>query len=445
MEAQLERLEGDRVRLTVEVPASEVHHAVEHATSDLAERVRVPGFRPGKVPRAVLVQRIGRDRVYSEAVESHIGSWFWNAARTNRLRPKAPPDYDYELPAGDGESWSFTAEFPNQGSVEPADWTKLEVARLEPEVSDEAVEAELAVLQQSVASLSPVEGRLARGGDVAVVDIVSDDGPGQRDYVIEVGSERLLPELDDAITHLLAGDTDTVSLPRSDGTEQAISITLKELYERVLPPLDDSLATSASEFDTFDDLRADVVSNIEAQLEKEAEARFRVAAVDELLKASKVEVPSLVVDVRTRDLLNSFVRELELRGVDPVSYLRAAGVTGAELEQRFRDEAANSIGRELVLEGVADKLGIDVSDDDIRHDLLEDGETEEDVEEFMEAGGADRVRGDLRLKKAVDRVAAEVTPISQELANARESIWTPGKEESGAAEKTLWTPGGKER
>ncbi|MCP6769098.1 trigger factor family protein, partial [Klebsiella pneumoniae] len=84
MEAQLERLEGDRVRLTVEVPAAEVHHAVEHATSDLAERVRVPGFRPGKVPRQVLVQRIGRDRVYSEAVESHIGSWFWSAARTNR-------------------------------------------------------------------------------------------------------------------------------------------------------------------------------------------------------------------------------------------------------------------------------------------------------------------------------------------------------------------------
>src|SRR5262249_36230963 len=154
---------------------------------------------------------------------------------------------------------------------------------------------------------------------------------------------------------------------------------------------------------TFDELRADVVSNIEAQLEEEAEARFRVAAVDELLKASEVEVPGLVVDVRTRDLLNTFVRQLELRGVDPVSYLRAAGVTGPELEQRFRDEAIHSLGRELVLEGVADKLGLEVSDDEIRSDLLEDGETEEDVEEFMEAGGADRVRDDLRLKKAVDR------------------------------------------
>jgi len=220
---------------------------------------------------------------------------------------------------------------------------------------------------------------------------------------------------------------------------------LKELHERVLPPLDDSFAESASEFDTFDELRADIVGRIEAQLEKEAEAHFRVAAVDELLKASKVDVPDLVVDVRTRDLLNAFVRQLEVRGIDPVAYLRAAGVGGAELEQRFREEAIHSLGRELVLEGVADKLGIEASDDDIRADLLGDGESEEDVDEFLEAGGADRVRADIRLKKALDRVAAEVTPISRELANARESIWTPGKEEGGTAEKKLWTPGDKER
>jgi trigger factor len=445
MGAQLERLEGDRVRLTVEVPAAEVHHAVEHATSDLAERVRVPGFRPGKVPRQVLVQRIGRDRVYSEAVESHIGSWFWSAARTSRLRPKEAPAYDYQLPAGDSEAWSFTAEFANQGAVEPADWTTLEVPRLEPEVTDEIVEGELGVLQHTVATLSPIDGRLAREGDVAVVDILSEEGPGQRDYVVEIGSERVLPELEDAITHLLVGDTDTVSFPRSDGSEQNIAITLKELHERVLPPLDDSFAASASEFDTFDELRADIVSRVEAQLEDEADARFRVAAVDELLKASEVDLPDLVVEVRTRDLLNAFIRQLELRGIDPVAYLRAAGVSGAELEQRFREEAIHSLGRELVLEGVADRLGIEVSDDDIRADLLEDGESEEDVDEFMEAGGGDRVRDDVRLKKALDRVAAEVTPISPELANARESIWTPGKEEGSVAQKKLWTPGDKER
>ncbi len=256
MEAQLERLEGDRVRLTVEVPASEVHHAVEHATHDLAERVRVPGFRAGQGaapgadpadrprPRLLGGGRVAHRELVLErraleppAAEGAAGVRL-RAARGRRARPG-----------------SFTAEFPNQAAVEPADWTKLEVPRLEVEVTDEVVEAELAELQRTVASLSPVEGRLAHTDDVAVVDVISEDGPGQRDYVVEVGSERLLPELEDAIKHLLPGDTDVVAFGSPDGAPQNISVTLKELYERVLPPLDDSLATSASEFDTFDELQ----------------------------------------------------------------------------------------------------------------------------------------------------------------------------------------------
>src|ERR1700745_769313 len=100
MEAQLEQLRGARGRLAVEVPASEVNHAVEHATHDLADRVRVPGFRAGKVPHEVLLQRVGKQRLLSEAVESHIGSWFWTAARNQRVRPTEPPSYQYELPSG---------------------------------------------------------------------------------------------------------------------------------------------------------------------------------------------------------------------------------------------------------------------------------------------------------------------------------------------------------
>jgi trigger factor len=446
MEAQLEQLGGDRVRLTVEVPASEVHHAVEHATHDLADRVKVPGFRAGKVPREVLLQRIGRQRLLSEAVETHISSWFWSAARTNRLRPTQQPDYDYELPTASDESWQFKAEFPVQPPVVPADWTTLEVPKLDVEVndSDEVVQAQLTQLQGVAATLSAVEDRPARPGDVAVVDIFSDEGTGQRDYVLELGAARLADEIEERIRGLLVGDTDQVPWQGRDGVEHNVAVTLKELYEKVLPPLDDSLAAEVSEFDTLDQLRADIVERIRKLLEREVENQFRVTAVDELLRASKVEPASLVVEMRTRDLLNAFVRQLEARGVDPVGYLRAAGVSGAELEQRFREEAAQSIGRELLLEAVADKLAIDVTDDEIRADLKEDGESEEDIEEFFTAGGADRVRPDLRLKKAVDRIAAEVKPISQELANARESIWTPGKEEGVATEKKLWTPGDKE-
>ena len=116
LEAQLERLEGDRVRLTVEVPAHEVHHAIRHTDQRPRGAGFASGFRPGKVPPGAR-QRIGRDRVLGGR-RVHIGSWFWNAARSNRLRPKAQPAYDYQLPGGDSEAWTFTAEFPNQDAVE---------------------------------------------------------------------------------------------------------------------------------------------------------------------------------------------------------------------------------------------------------------------------------------------------------------------------------------
>jgi trigger factor len=440
MEAQLEQLEGDRARLTVEVPAGEVQHAVEHAKHDLADRVKVPGFRAGHVPPEVLLSRIGKQRIYSEAVESHISSWFWSAARTNRLRPTQQPDYTYELPDTDDQAWKFTAEFPVQAAVEPADWTKLEVPRLEVEVSDEVVEQQLEALQAINASLTQVE-RPARFGDVAVVDIASDTGPGQRDYVIELGTERLVEELEKGIRDLVPGDSEVVAWQGGDGSPRSAEVTLKELYEKVLPPLDDDFAHLASEFDKLDELRADVTERIRVLLEGEVENRFRSDAVDELIKATEVRPASLLVEMRTRDLINAFIRQLDASGIDPGAYLQAAGISGADLENRLRAEAANSIGRELVLEGVADKLGIQVSDDEIRSELKDEGESDEDIEEFMAAGGADRVRPDIRLKRALDRVAAEVTPISQELASARESIWTPGKEEGVAAEKKLWTPG----
>jgi trigger factor len=309
METQVEQLEGDRVRLTVEVPAHDVHHAVTHATHDLAERVRIPGFRQGKVPMPVLVSKVGKQRVYAEAVESHIGSWFWSAASRTRVRPTEQPQYEYELPSSDDEGWRFTAEFNVQAKPEPPDWSELEVPKDEVEVPEDVVAASLEELQRTVAELSPVEGRPAAEGDVAVVDIAADEG-AHRDYVVELGVERLMDEIEEGIRGLLVGDTEQVTWELGNGSTAGADVTLKELYEKVLPPLDDDFARAASEFDTLDDLRGDVEGKIREQLEEDAEGRFRQAAVDELVKASKVDPAGLVVEVRTRELLSAFVRSL---------------------------------------------------------------------------------------------------------------------------------------
>src|ERR1051326_4156996 len=143
VEAQVEELSDNRVRLTVEVPQADLKHAVEHATSDLARSAKVPGFRKGKVPTQVLEARIGRERIFTEAVESHIGGWFLNAAASNRIRPVAAPEYDYDVPDSEDADFSFTATVSAQPKPAPADWTKLEVGYAEPEVPQEVVDGEL--------------------------------------------------------------------------------------------------------------------------------------------------------------------------------------------------------------------------------------------------------------------------------------------------------------
>jgi trigger factor len=141
--------------------------------------------------------------------------------------------------------------------------------------------------------------------------------------------------------------------------------------------------------------------------------------------------------------VTGLARSLQARGVDADTYFQMTGLTPETLEQRLRVEAAQSVARELVLETVADQLGIEVTDDEIREGLRTAGEADDEIEEFMAQGGADRVRDDLRMQKALDRIAAEVKPISPELHEARESIWTP-EQERPAADTKLWTPGSKE-
>jgi trigger factor len=443
MATRLEQLADDKVKLTVEVPAHDVHHAVEHAASDLAASVRIPGFRKGRVPMPLLVQRVGKDRIYTEAVESHIGGWFWNAATRARVNPVAQPEYEYSLPRSDKEDWRFSATVAVHPKPEPADWTKLEVPKAAVEVPQEAVQAELEELQRTVAELAPVQGRGAREDDVAVIDIAAEDGFAQRDLVVEVGAGRLVDEMDNAIRGLGVGQSREVAYEGVDQAPRRATVTVKEIHERVLPPLDDTVARAASEFDTLDDLRAQIEDNLRVQIEDEVEGQFRAAVVDELVRASKVNPEGPLVELRTRELLSGFVRTLESRGIDADSYFRLTGQSDSELVQRLHSEAAASVARELVLDAVADKLEIEVSDEEIRAELEEAGEDAPDIDAFIERGGADAVRDDLRLKRALDRVVAEVTPIAPELHEARETIWTPEKEQAAEAPK-LWTPGSKE-
>jgi trigger factor len=448
MSSQVEELGENRVRLTVDVSAHELEHAVEHAANDLSESVKIPGFRKGKVPMPVLVSKVGKDRIWVEAVESHIGGWFWSAASRTRLRPISPPEYDFALPTTDKEPWSFSATIEVQPTPEIVDWTTLEVPRAEAEVPQELVDQELEALRQSVAELVPADDRPAREGDTLVIDLQSPSGEAQSDTVVELGAGRLVEEIEAALVGASVGETKEVSYDLADESGAAVEITIKHINEKVLPELDDELARSASEFDTLADLRADVEGRILVAVEEEIDSAFRTAAVDALVTASNVAGAGPLVETRARELLDGFVRSLGRRGIDPETYFEVTGQSPQVLVAQMHDEAGRSVARELALEAVADRAGIEVSDDEVKALIREQAEAagddpEQVIEDIWAHGHQESLREDLRLRGALDRLVADVKPISLDLAEARDKLWTPDKENT-EPEKKLWTPGSKE-
>jgi trigger factor len=445
---QIEELADNKVRLKVDVPREDMRHAVEHATSDLAGSVKIPGFRQGKVPPQVLRARLGQERLMTEAVESHIGGWFWNAAANTNIRPVAQPEYDYDLPASEDDEWSFTATVDVQPKPEVVDWTTLEVPYVEAEIPPEVVDQEIEVLRETVADLAPVDGRPAQTGDVVVVDAVEESGETQRDLVLELGSGRLLEDVERALIGASAGDTRGVEYSLPDGSTRTTQVTVKEIKEKVLPPADDELAKAATELDTYEELRNDLESRLREQLEDELDAAFRAEAVDRLVLASGATASGPLVDARARELLNQLGRSLDRRGISADLYLQLTGQTPEQLAEGVRAEAAQSVARELVLEAAADKLDLQVPDEQVEQ-LIRDQATsvEEDPEPLLldlrESGRFEQLRDDMRLRDALDRIAGEVKRIEPEVAAAREAIWTPEKEKPEPAKK-LWTPGSKE-
>jgi trigger factor len=440
----VEELPGNKVRLTVDVPRQDVHHAVEHAASDLAASVKIPGFRKGKVPMPVLVSRVGRERLYTEAIESHISAWFWDAATRSGIRPAEGPDLDYELPASDKEDWRFTATVPVLPKPELPDWKELEVPAADVEVPEDLVAAELDALRGTVAELSPVTDRPAQPGDTIIADLVREDGESQRDYVIELGSGRLVPELEQQLVGMSAGESNELRFETGDDRLVVVQATLKEVKEKVLPPLDDELARAASEFDTLAELRAEIEGRLREQIEAQVNENFRRDALDAVVDATKVDPSGPLVDARTRTLVRELDDLMRRRGGSLDTYLQLTGGSPEELVARLHEQARRSVAGELVLAAAADELGIEISDEQVDEAIRDRFEEPEKViEQLRESGLYEQERESLRMAAALDRIATEVKRIPLEQAQAREAIWTPDKEKP-ATDTKLWTPGSKE-
>jgi trigger factor len=459
LQTKVTELPDSRVRLDAEVPSTEIESRLQRTAAQLGRELKLPGFRQGKVPAAMVIQRMGREAVLEQAVRDSLPEWYEEAILRSGVSTVGDPKLDLtELPAA-GEPLSFSIEVGTTPRAKLGRYTELEVGRREPEVPAEAVQAELDRLRDQFARLDTVE-RPAELGDHVVVDFVGRvDGEefkgGQaRDYMLELGGGRLIEGFEEQLVGAQAGESRTVEVefpgeyPAEElrGRQAAFEVDVKDVKRKDLPELDDDFASEASEFDTIDELRADIAHKLEHAQEHTIEDEFREAAVDAAVAEAELELPEDLVGARAEEMWERTERMLAAQGIAPETYLQASGRTREDMVQEAREEAGQQLAREAVLEAVADAEGIEVSDDELLEVIARSAEREDTKPEKLlarlkESGRDVALRRDLRLRKAVDVVAGSAKPIEPGKAAAREKIWTPDKQRKEEGSSQLWTPG----
>ena len=458
-------LEEDHVRLDVAVPGDEVRRQMERAVRELGREVRVPGFRPGKAPAEVIVQRVGREAVVQEMLKGALGGWYSEAVSEAGVVPIDDPELDLEDVPEEGDL-TFTAKVRVRPKATLGEYKGLEVGKADPEVPEGALDQQLEALRERAARLVPVD-RPARTGDFLVIDFDGSAGGKRlrnatsRDYLVELGGGRLVGEFDARLAGMSAGETVEfpVTYGDADGRDELrgrtvdYEVTVKQVQERELPELDDDLAIGVSEFDTMDELRADVQRRLDEAAEADADELFRRMVIDAAVAKATVDVPAVMVDRRIGTILQQTASQLP-EGVSFEQYLAAGGRTLEQLVEELRPDAESAVRRELVVEAVADAEGIEVADEEVEEQVRADAEAtgrapERLIHDLQHHGGWETLRQDLRLKRAVEVLTSTATPIPMQQAEARERLWTPDDARQEQAETAgkpaaagkLWTPG----
>ncbi len=297
MKSALETLSPTRVKMTVEVPFEELKPSLDAAIKHIGEHIQVPGFRKGKVPARIIEQRVGRAAVLEEAVNNALPDFYGQALEANAVRPLGQPEItDLQVPSTDGDDFSFTAEVDTRPEIDLPDFSGIELTVDEASVADEDVAARLDDLRARFGTLKGVD-RVVQDGDFVSIDLSAEIDGEEIDTVkgvsYEVGSNNMLEGLDEALVGMSADETKTFTAPLAggdrEGQDAECVVTVTAVKERELPELDDEFAQLASEFDTLEDLKADLVKKAEI------DAKFAqgVAARDKLLEAilDQVEVP----------------------------------------------------------------------------------------------------------------------------------------------------------
>ncbi|PZG12091.1 trigger factor [Micromonospora craterilacus] len=422
MKSTVETLSPTRVRLAIEVPFVELEPSLKKAYREIGQQIQIPGFRKGKVPPAIIDQRVGRGTVLNEAVQEAIPQNILSAVREHDLKTLGRPEVEI-TEFNDGDSLNFTAEVDVRPEITVPDLTSIEVTVDELQVDDSEIDEQVTNLRERFATLKTVE-RAAAEGDYVQIDLrATVDGeevPGGSASNIshEVGSKQLLPGLDEAVVGLSAGEdtTFTTQLVGGDfaGRDADVVVTVRTVKEKELPELDDDFAQMASEFDTIEELRNDLRERVSRGKRVEQIYAARDKALEQLVEAAEVPAPEGVVSDEVESRKQAMVDQLERIGASLEDYLAAEEKTEEQIDAELTEAATQGVKVQLLLDTLADAEDVQVSDDEFGHEIVHRAQRagmapQQYYDQLVRSGAAGAVFGDVRRGKALAAVMERIT------------------------------------
>jgi trigger factor len=422
LKSTVENLSPTRVRLAVEVPFDELKPSLDAAYKKIGAQVRVPGFRPGKVPARVIDQRVGRAAVLEEAVNDVLPRVYGEAAREHEIKPLGNPDIDVTN-LDDGESFSFTAEVDIRPEITLPSLEGIAVTVDDVDVSDSDVDDQVDALRDRFATLTGVE-RPVQTGDYVSLDLIATangeevEGGSAKGLSYEVGSENLIDGLDDALLGKSAGDTATFSTTlqqgETAGNEAEVSATVNSVKQKELPAVDDEFAQLASEFDTVDELKADLRTRVARAKALEQGTQARDKVLESLVESVEFPLPESAlqseVEAREHDIVHSLNHDDALFE----RYLSLQGKTHDEFTADLRESAERSVRAQFVLDAIADSIDVQIGDSELTEYLVRQAARyqmapQEFANQIVQAGTLPALMQDVRRNKALATILEQAT------------------------------------
>ena len=424
MSLQVEKLEKNMAKLTIEVSAEDLEKAMQAAYQKAKGRITLPGFRKGKAPRKMIEQMYGKGIFLEDAANALIPEHYSKALEECDLEIVSQPEIDVTQ-AEPGKAFIFTAEVAVKPEVTLGEYKGVEVPKSETEVTDEDVEAELKKEQEKNSRTVTVEDRGAENGDITTIDFEgfvdgeAFEGGKGTDYPLTLGSGSFIPGFEDQLVGAKAGDHVEVKVTFPEeyqakelaGKEAAFQCDVKKVEAKELPELDDDFAQDASEFDTLAEYKEDIKKNLTEKKEKEARAAKENAAVDKAIENAQMEIPDAMLNTQVRQMLDDFSRRMQSQGLTMEQYFQFTGMTLEKMQEEMKPQALKRIQTRLVLEKIAEVENIQPTEEEVEEEFKKMADAYKmEVEKIKELLGdreLEQMKKDMAVQKAVTLIADE--------------------------------------